>query len=344
MLKRTLGTICDVSTATDGVSALKAAAQLQPQLILLDVNLPDTTGYDVCAALKSTALLSAIPVIFITGSNSAEDERRGFEVGAVDFIRKPLSASAVKARAQAHLNLKEHQDYLVQRVEQSDEDVRRSYAATIAGMAILAESRDQETGAHILRTQQYVRVLAEVLRVTNPATLAHVDIDLLSKSAALHDIGKVSIPDYILLKPGKLTTLEFGLMKGHALAGAKVIRRTERLLGPDSFLSSAARIAEAHHEKWDGSGYPHGLVGEEIPVEARIMALADVYDALRSKRPYKAAFSHQKTVEIILKGDGRTMPSHFWQPALDAFVKVELAFRSIREAIDDEDGVGLGTS
>ena len=334
MLKRALRTICDVSTATDGAGALKAVKELQPQLILLDVNLPDATGYDVCVALKSDPALSAIPVIFVTGNTSAADEQRGFEIGAVDFIRKPLSASAVKARVQAHLNLKANRDSLALRVEESDDEVRRSRDAIIAGMAILAESRDAETGAHVLRTQQYVRALVEALYVSHPETLSHVDINLIAQSAALHDIGKVSIPDDILLKRGALTEVEFEVIKGHSVAGADVIRRTEQLLGPNSFLSIAARIAEFHHEKWDGSGYPHGLVGEEIPVEARIMALADVYDALRSARPYKAAFSHKETGDIILNGDGRTMPSHFWQPALDAFTMVESAFSGIRDAME----------
>jgi response regulator RpfG family c-di-GMP phosphodiesterase len=222
---------------------------------------------------------------------------------------------------------------MVKGLRETTEEIRLTRDVSILTLASLAETRDNETGAHILRTQRYVKALAEHLK-THPRfadALTEENIELLYKSAPLHDIGKVGIPDSILLKPDKLTVEEFEIMKGHAILGADALRIAERELGSNSFLSFAREIARTHHEKWDGRGYPAGLAGDDIPVSGRLMALADVYDALISERVYKAAFSHKKARGIILDGDG----SHFDPDVVQAFLGVEAEFQAIAAEFSD---------
>ncbi len=216
---------------------------------------------------------------------------------------------------------------MVQSIRKRTEEIQRTQDVAILGLATLAETRDNETGAHILRTQRYVRALAEYLQSDERFThlLTATDIELLYKSAPLHDIGKVGIPDAILLKPGKLTGEEFEIMKTHAQLGSDAIQVAEKELGSTSFLHYARKIAETHHEKWDGSGYPKGLKGEEIPLSGRLMALSDVYDALISKRVYKSSFSHEKARRIIVEGRG----THFDPVVVDAFIAMEEPFMQI---------------
>jgi putative two-component system response regulator len=309
--------------------------------VLLDIMMPEMDGYEVCRRLKHDPTTRDIPVIFLTAKSEVEDERKGFELGAVDYITKPISPPLLLARVSTHLKLKEASDFLreqneilEQRVQERTRQLAAVQDATITAMGSLAETRDNETGNHIRRTQSYVRELARALK-DHPrfeAELGPETIELLYKSAPLHDIGKIGIPDAILLKPGKLTGDEFEIMKRHTTYGRDAILAAEALLDvPESFLRLAREIAYSHQEKWDGSGYPEGLRGDDIPVSARLMAVADVYDALISRRVYKRAFEHEEAVAIIEAGRG----SHFDPDVVDAFSELSGSFAEIAARFGD---------
>ena len=332
-----------VKVANHGEKGLRIAmSDTPPDLILLDIMMPDIDGYEVCRRLKADAKTRGIPVIFLTARSEVEDETRGLELGAADYITKPISPPIVLARVQAHLALKANADflrdkseYLEQQVAKRTQEVQAIQDVTIMAMASLAETRDNETGNHIRRTQFYVKRLALELK-DHPRFSEYLSgrmIELLYKSAPLHDIGKVGIPDSILMKPGKLTPEEFEIMKSHTTLGRDSIEDAERRLGMKvDFLRMAKEIAYSHQEKWDGSGYPEGLVGDAIPVSARLMALADVYDALISKRVYKPAFSHEEASRIVLEGKGK----HFDPDVADAFVAAADDFRIIASQYKDD--------
>jgi putative two-component system response regulator len=302
---------------------------------LLDVMMPDMDGYEVCSHLKSGPSTADIPVIFLTAKSQVEDEEKGFKLGAVDYITKPISAPIVLARVKTQLTLKAAADFLRDEnaflefeVQRRTEEVSTIQDVTILAMASLAETRDNETGNHIRRTQNYVQALAMQLRDSGRFLdyLSKENIKMLYKSAPLHDIGKVGIPDNILLKPGKLMPQEFEIMKTHTTLGRDAIAAAEQLLdSPSSFLQCAREIAYSHQEKWDGSGYPEGLKGDAIPISARLMAVADVYDALVSRRVYKEPLPHEDAVEIIRRGRG----SHFDPEMVDAFLAIDTVFYSI---------------
>jgi putative two-component system response regulator len=334
-----------VKVATNGERALRIASGAElPDLILLDVMMPEMDGYEVCRRLKSEERTRDIPVIFLTARTDPNDERHGLELGAVDFITKPVNPPLVKARVHNHLILKAHADVLRDKADWLETEVRnrtldlkKIKEAAIVALASLAETRDNETGNHIRRTQNYVRALAEQLS-THPDFAEVLDeetIQLLYQSAPLHDIGKVGIPDAILLKPGKHTHEEFEIMKSHATLGAEAIVVAEEVLedSEKSFLRFAREIAQTHHEKWDGSGYPNGLKGEEIPLSGRLMAVADVYDALISKRVYKPAFPHEKAMAIIREGSG----AHFDARIVEALDAIEERFIEIATEFADSD-------
>jgi putative two-component system response regulator len=325
-----------VKVANHGSKALKiAAGEVQPDLILLDIMMPDMDGYAVCRELKANPATRDIPVIFLTAKAEMDDEKMGLDLGAVDYLTKPISPPILQARVRNHLQLKAAADFmrdksafLEREVASRTREVLAVQDVTIMIMASLAETRDNETGNHIRRTQLYVRTLAEKLK-SHPrfeAFLTDRNIDMLYKSAPLHDIGKIGIPDHILLKPGKLTSEEFETMKTHTTLGRDAIEEAERRLGTRvDFLTFAKEIAYSHQEKWDGSGYPLGLSGDAIPVSARLMAVADVYDALVSKRVYKEAFTHEVSCELMIKGRG----SHFDPDVLDAFIAISGEFHAI---------------
>ncbi|NQU68118.1 MAG: response regulator [Candidatus Marinimicrobia bacterium] len=304
-------------------------------LFLLDVMMPGMNGYEVCEILKSDDSTSGIPIIFITALNDAVNETKGIELGAVDYITKPINPDIVKSRVRNHLKLKKYQDHLEELVEERTLEIKQTQEATIESMAALAEFRDPETGGHIRRTQNYIKVLAQTLR-QNPKFQDNLDdqtIYMLYLSAPLHDIGKVGIPDEILLKPGKLTLEEFEIMKMHTVYGRDAIATAEKKIVGKSFLSFANEIAYGHQEKWDGSGYPEGLSSEEIPLSARLMAIADVYDALISKRVYKPAYTHEDAVGMIKNDSG----THFDPEIVDAFLHVTDLFDQIgKKYIDKE--------
>lgn len=328
--------------AVNGERALKIAAGAdQPDLILLDIMMPGMSGYDVCRALKADPATANIPVIFVTAMSEVADEQLGLALGAVDYITKPISAPLVLARIKTQLGMKRMQDflrdqnhYLESEVERRVREVAALQDVTIHAMASLAETRDSETGNHIRRTSHYLKALAEQVRHLPRFRdfLTDKNIELLFKTAPLHDIGKVGIPDHILLKPGRFEPHEMAIMKTHTTLGRDAILAAERELGIEvDFLKYAKEIAYSHHEKWDGSGYPQGLAGEQIPISARLMALADVYDALISCRIYKDGMRHEDAVKIIAEGRG----THFDADIVDAFLRIQDQFQAISSRYAD---------
>jgi putative two-component system response regulator len=321
--------------AKNGKTALAIAGKAKPSLVLLDIMMPEMDGYEVCRRLKSDEKTSQIPVIFISALADEEDEAKGLGLGAVDYITKPIKPELIRARVHNHLELKRHQDHLEKLVEERTRRLALTQAVTIESLATLAEYRDPETGGHIKRTQNYVKALAVKLK-DHPRfrdVLQDDTIELLYLSAPLHDLGKVGVRDNVLLKAGQLTDEEFEEMKKHTVYGEEALRITEQKLGRDSFLHFAREIAHTHQEKWNGSGYPQGLKRDEIPLSGRLMALADVYDALISKRVYKPPFPHEKAVEIIVEGKGK----HFDPDIVDAFLELEDTFRNIALTFADFD-------
>jgi len=342
LMSNLLRTDYKVKLATSGERALQiVAGESKPDLILLDIMMPEMDGYEVLRRLQFNPDTEDIPVIFLTAMSASEDESVGLELGAVDYITKPINPAIVMARVRNHLQLKRARDYLAHHnhfLEQEIVNRTRALAelqdATIRAMASLAETRDNETGNHIRRTQHYVEALARKLQ-DHPRfkdELTDAAIETIFKSAPLHDIGKVGIPDRILLKPGKLTPEEFEIMKTHTTLGrdAIVAAETDAMLD-NPFFRYAKEITYSHQEKWDGSGYPEGLMGNTIPLSARLMAVADVYDALISERVYKSAFTHETAVEIIRDGRG----SHFDPDMVDAFLVLSEEFRAIAQRFAD---------
>lgn len=322
--------------ATNGVKALKIArADPKPDLILLDIMMPDMDGYEVCRQLKADSETEHIPIIFLTAKTQEGDETKGFELGAVDYITKPITPPILMARVHTHLALQDARKFLERQNEILEEQIMqrtRQLAALqdaiIIAMASLAETRDNDTGHHIRRTQHYVRELALCLR-EQPKFSRRIDdkfVSTIYKTAPLHDIGKVGVPDRILLKPGRLTPEEFEEMKKHTTYGRDAIIAAEKSMdAPEDFLLTARDIAYCHHEKWDGTGYPQGLSSEDIPLSARLMAIADVYDALITKRIYKDAMPHEEAVKVIEAGRS----THFDPDVADAFSAINGSFADI---------------
>jgi putative two-component system response regulator len=340
LLSRLLKDKYNTKVATNGTLALQIA-QATPglDLILLDVMMPGLDGYETCRRLKANPATAGIPVIFLTAKNQTEDEALGLALGAVDYITKPVNPAILFARVATQLTLLDarrqlqaHNENLEKLVQDRTAQLALMQEAIILAMASLAETRDS-TGAqagdgHLRRTQRYVRALAQHLR-GHPrfaAELTDANIDLLYRSAPLHDIGKVGIPERILLKQGQLDREEFEVMKLHAVYGRDTIMLVEKHIGgTNGFLMFAREIAHSHQEKWDGSGYPDHLAGEQIPLSARLMAVADVYDALISRRVYKPAFTHRQALDVMRKGRG----THFDPDVLDAFFEIEDQFAAI---------------
>ena len=325
-----------VKVANTGAKALSyAREEAKPELILLDIMMPGLSGYEVLRELKANPATRNIPVIFLTAMSAVTDEKKGLEMGAADYISKPVSPPIVLARIRTQLEnkaaadfLRDQNVYLEAEVKRRTREITAIQDVTIVALASLAETRDSDTGNHIRRTQYYVRLLAEKLK-SHPRFsyfLSEPMIDMLYKSAPLHDIGKVGIPDRILLKPARLTPEEFEIMKSHTTLGRCAIEAAEKQLGAEvGFLGLAKTIAYYHQEKWDGSGYPTGASGDDIPIPARLMALADVYDALISRRIYKKSMPHEQAAELIRQGRGH----HFDPDVADAFVELQDEFRAI---------------
>jgi putative two-component system response regulator len=335
--------------AMRGAKALELARlHPLPDLVLLDVDLPDMQGYEVCTELKNDPLSAQIPVIFLSSHSDVGDITRGLGLGAVDYVTKPVAPPILLARVQTHLRLREardllqdqnaHLEHLVSKrtrdLETKTTELQSSQDLTIVALGSIAETRDNETGNHIHRTRAYVEVLARLLGKTAKfsAIARTKDWEMIWKFAPLHDIGKVGIPDSILLKPGSLTAEEFNVMKRHTVLGRDALRLAEdRVDMYGAFFRIAMEIAYSHHERWNGSGYPEGLSGEAIPLAARLMAVADVYDALISKRVYKEAMPHETAVDIICGESGK----HFDPRVVDCFIEAADEFRIIASRFSD---------
>jgi putative two-component system response regulator len=337
-----------VRAANYGERALQVAAtEPRPDLILLDVMMPGKDGYAVLSMLRENTSTLDIPVIFVTAMEAEGDEEKGLELGAVDYITKPIKPAVLMARVRAHVTLKQARDflndknvYLEAEINRRMEENQRIQNVSIRALAHLAETRDPETGDHILRTQSYIQVLAKRLQ-SHPRfsdTITDHYIQLLTKSAPLHDIGKVGIPDHVLLKPGKLTAEEWTIMQAHAELGARAIELAQKDVDqPVEFLNLATEIAHWHHERWDGSGYPDALKGDAIPVSARLMAVADVFDALISRRVYKPAMPFTDARDLINAGRG----SQFDPDVIDAFMDEFDEFVAIAQKY--QEGTSVGT-
>jgi len=327
VLNAHLGAEYKVRAANSGQRALEMATlEPRPDLILLDIMMPDMDGYEVLRRLKDNPVTQDIPVIFFTALDDEEQERKGLGLGAVDYITKPIKPLIMLARVKSQLTLKFAHDFLHNKNDFLEAEIERRMAenqviqnVSIRALAHLAETRDPETGEHIKRTQSYIEILAKQLQ-NHPrfsAVLKEHYISLLTKSAPLHDIGKVGIPDNVLLKPGPLNDDEWKVMRTHSEIGARAIELAEDDINqPVEFLTLAKEIAHWHHEKWDGSGYPDGLAGDDIPISARFMALADVFDAITTKRVYKDAMPLDEAKDIIIAGRNQ----HFDPDIVDAFL------------------------
>jgi putative two-component system response regulator len=290
--------------AKDGPRALELVREECPDLILLDVMMPGMSGYEVCAALKADPRTASIPVIFVTALTDTEDELEGFEAGAVDYITKPVSPPIVRARVRTHLSLVRMEELRATRLE------------IVQRLGLAAEYKDNETGLHVIRMSHFSRVLGLAAGMTER------DADDLLHAAPMHDVGKIGIPDRILQKPGPLDPDEWKIMQSHAAIGAEIIGEHQT-----GMLALARNIALTHHEKWDGSGYPKGLKGDDIPLEGRITAIADVFDALTSVRPYKKAWTEEDALTFLVEQKGK----HFDPVLVDLFIAQMPAIRSIRQ-------------
>jgi len=336
-----LSTNYEVKVATNGIKALEVLKTYDADLILLDIMMPEMDGYETCQHIRENPKTQDVPILFITAKNQPEDEEKGLHMGGNDFISKPINPRVLNARIETQLKLqlaqnklKAQNQNLEQQVLARLDEVHRLQDSSIFVMVSLAEFRDECTGNHVRRTQYFVQLIAEAA-AEHPLfrhVLSKSEIHVIAKSAPLHDVGKIAIPDPILLKPGKLTTEEFEIMKTHSRRGYELLQNASLSMGgKGDFLKVAQEIALSHHEKWDGSGYPQGLVGEQIPLSARLMALADVYDALTSARPYKKAFTPDKALQIISEGRG----THFQPELVDIFVKLKPQLIEITQKYPD---------
>lgn len=330
----------DVYTIPSGEKLFMMLERVVPDLILLDVEMPGMTGYDVIRRLKKDEATARIPVIFLTAKNDDGSEIEGLSLGAIDYITKPFSAPLLQKRIETNLlterqriALEAYNNNLQQMVEEKTQAVTALQNAVLRTMAELVECRDDVTGSHIERTQRYLKILVDKMLEKNVymQEIGQWDINLLLQSAQLHDVGKIQIKDSILMKPGRLTAEEFEIMKSHTVFGEQIIDRISRSAAEEDFLTHARIFAAAHHERWDGTGYPRGLAGLDIPLQGRMMAIADVYDALISERPYKTAYSHENSVDIIAEGAG----THFDPVLAGLFAEAEDEFRHVAETFKD---------
>ena len=310
-----------VMAATNGKKALNIAqGGTRPDMVLLDVMMPDIDGYEVCRQLKSDPRTSKIPVIFLTTRDETENEKMGLEIGAVDYIHKPIKPSIVKVRVQTQLRLYDQSRLLESKVQERTSELHETRLEITQRLARAAEFRDNQTGMHVIRMGHFARLIAQTLDVGDEWA------DLILHAAPMHDVGKIGIPDKILLKPGRLDPEEWEIMKTHATIGGKIFSE-----GTSKLMKMSQAIALTHHEKWDGTGYPNGLKGIEIPLEGRIVAVADVFDALTSERPYKKAWPVEDSVALIKEESGR----HFDPQVAAAFKKVLPKILEIKDEFSD---------
>ncbi len=330
--------LCDdynVILIKDGSMALAEIPNTKPDLILLDVEMPGLSGFDVIEKIKNefNEPYRSIPVIFLTAKDDGSSEYQGLNLGAVDYVRKPFSSALLKKRVELHLKLHSYNTSLEKMVKEQIAHIEELQYAVVYSMSEMVERRDHTTGGHILRTSQYIKALLLKLMNDSPysSELADIDVNMFCHAAQMHDVGKICISDQILLKDGKLTDEEYEIMKKHTTLGSDIIVSSVKDVKNYDFLEIAAMFALSHHEKWNGTGYPSGLKGQEIPIGGRMMAIADAYDAIISKRPYKPARLHSEAVEIITKDSG----THFDPIMVDAFLSVSDEFLRISQINTD---------
>ena len=330
-----------VSAFPRGKMAVAAAERKLPDLVLLDINMPEMNGYEVCELFKSKHNLRDVPIIFISALSDTDDKVRALKSGGVDYISKPFQMDEVYARVDTHLQLhnaqkvmRQFNEQLKAKVAQQVKEINSAQLAMLFALAKLSHTRDDDTGLHLERVQHLCKLLASALAETPTYhyTITHEFISTIFHTSPLHDLGKVGIVDAILLKPGRLTDDEFEIMKTHTTIGAETLESVHKQYPKNEFIKMGIEIAKYHHEKWDGSGYPTGLAGESIPLSARIMALVDVYEALRARRPYKEPFPHEKSKAIIIEGSGK----HFDPTIVEGFLNIEADFETFYASMVDE--------
>jgi len=319
----------ELEEAENGIQALECVRRGSPDMVLLDVMMPDMNGFDVAQALKSDKKSEDIPIIMITSLADSKSRELGFLRGVEEYITKPINHVELKTRVRNLLRLKQlnnvlkhHNELLEEEVRLRGRELQNSFEEGIYSLMRASEYRDDKTGEHIRRISFYTQLLAEVIGMDREYCRT------IFLASPMHDIGKIGIPDHILQKPGMLTQQEWRVMETHTTIGEKILEG-----GYSPYIKMGKEIALSHHERWDGSGYPRGIAGEAIPHCARIMSICDVYDALRSERPYKGSIEHAEAVEIIRHGDGRTHPTHFDPEILDAFVRMDGVFNDIFESM-----------
>jgi putative two-component system response regulator len=326
----------DIFTVPSGEKLFILLERITPDLILLDIEMPEMNGYEVIKRLTAAKSTADIPFIFLTAKHDSSSELEGLSLGAMDYISKPFSPPLLLKRIALHLlvesqkkKLQDYNDNLQQMVEEKTKTIVNLQNAVLKTVANLVEHRDEITGGHVERTRDYLAILTDAMikRNLHNDEIRSWDIDFFLQSSQLHDVGKISIKDNILLKPGRLTEDEFNEMKNHTVFGVKIIEEIEKDSPESSFLKHAKIFAGTHHEKWDGTGYPYGYSGNDIPLQGRLMAIADVYDALISVRPYKEPLSHEAAVKIIVDGKGR----HFDPDLTDLFLSIADKFAEIVE-------------
>ncbi len=334
-----------VETARNGREGIEKALSFQPDVTLLDIMMPEMDGYEVCARLKESEDTNNIPIVLVTALDDRGSRLSGFKAGADEFLTKPVDRVELTLRLQNLLKVKEYGDFLrdynktletmvhqrtvqlekaYKEVERANERIRSGYLDTIYRLTMAAEYRDEDTANHLKRISFYCQMISKELGM--PESF----IDTIIYASPMHDIGKIGIPDAILLKPDRLTPQEFELAKTHTTIGGKILHGSE-----SEILLMAEKIALSHHERWNGTGYPEGLRERNIPLEGRIVTLADQYDALRSRRPYKVGLSHAEAAGVITKGDGRTFPENFDPAILEIFIRRQQDFSMIYEEHKD---------
>jgi len=328
MAKEALKDNYRVMTLPSAAKMFALLEKIKPDLILLDIEMPEMDGFEALNLLKDNAAQMDIPVIFLTSMTDASIEVRGFQLGVVDFITKPFSTPVLQNRIKTHLDIDELIRERTKQLQQRTEQLQNLQNALVFVLADMVENRDHGTGGHVERTTAYIKILIDeiIARGVYADEISEMDLDLLVSSARLHDVGKITISDNILNKPGRLTDEEFSVMKTHTSEGERIINQIVSRTDNVEFLQNAKLFTGYHHERWDGKGYPYGLEGTDIPLQGRIMAVVDVYDALISERPYKKPFTHDETIEIIMENAGK----QFDPLIADLFYEVRDQFKAVK--------------